>query len=448
MLKTRRLLLGAAAAAGLSGCGVMLRPREGAASAAAPAASTGRQWARTAWRYIENNTDYDTGLVGGMDRVPVFTVWNAADALAAVVAAHELGVIEAREFDLRLSRLLGHLGTMELSGGQLPNKAYHAGSGRMVGFDGNNADTGWSAIDIGRLMLWLRIVAQRHPRFAEYADKVVLRWSFCDVIDDCGTLYGASRGGGQLNRYQEGRLGYEQLAAAGFAAWGFETRHAASWGNTQVANILGLPIRHDARDPRTSGASNAVLTMPYALIGMELGWRLPGGNGDAARAAADLVYRVQEERWKRERQLTARSDYQSRLAPYVLLDAVYANGYPWNTVGGDGKDHEQLAIVSTRAAFGMWALWPGDYPDRLLDALRHMHDPDRGWFEGRLEAGGAPQSNITLSTNTAVLEALMYRAKGAFYRHEAPAGLFAVRTGDVFQRLNRCTPPERAACRS
>ncbi|MCC2632899.1 MAG: hypothetical protein K0S48_785 [Ramlibacter sp.] len=454
MLTPRRAFLrtGAAlAAASLAGCGVVLRPRSVTATGSAPAVgepvSDERQWARTAWRYVENNTDYDTGLVGGMDRVPVFTTWNAADALAAVVCARELGLIDAREFDLRLSRLLGFLGTMELSGGQLPNKAYHAGIGRMVGFDGNPADIGWSAGDVGRLLLWLKIVGQRHPQHAEYADKVVLRWSFCEVIDDCGALFGTARNGGQVQRYQEGRLGYEQLAAAGYAAWGFDTRVSGSWANSRVANVYGLPLRHDARDPRTTGAPSAVFTMPYVLMGLELGFRPPGGNGDV-KALADIVYKVQEERWRRERQLTARSDYQTRLPPYIVLDSVFGNGYAWNTIGGDGKEYEQLAMVSTRAVFGMAALWPGEYTQQLVAAVRYLYDPDRGWFEGRMEAGGGPQSNITLSTNAAVLESLAYRAKGPLYAPDARPGFFDIRTADVFQRLNRCTPKERGACKA
>lgn len=453
MLTRRRAWLAAGAslaAAMLPGCGVLLRPRA-SANASAPTVtepvSTERQWARTAWRYVENNTDYDTGLVGGMDRVPVFTAWNAADALAAVVCARELGLIDAREFDLRLSRLLGFLATMDLSGGRLPNKAYHAGTGKMVGFDGNQNDIGWSAGDVGRLLLWLKIVGQRHPQHAEYADKVVLRWTFCDVIDDCGALYGATRNGAQVERYQEGRLGYEQLAAAGYAAWGFDTRVSGSWANGQVANVYGVPIRHDARDPRTSGAPSAVFTMPYVLMGLELGWQPPGGSSEV-KVFADRVYQVQEERWRRERQLTARSDYQTRQPPYVVLDSVYGNGYAWNTLGGDGKEYEQLAMVSTRAAFGMAALWPGEYTRQLIAALQFMYDPDRGWFEGRMEAGGAPQSNITLSTNAAVLESLAYRAKGPLYAKDARPGLFDLRTSDVFQRLGRCTPKERAACKS
>ena len=451
MLSARRRWLAALAALPLAGCGLVARRPEapraaGGTDAAGRALTREQQWARTAWRYVENNTDYDTGLVHGADRSPVFTVWNAADALAAVMSAHELGVIETREFDLRLSRVLGFLGTMDLSGGQLPNKAYHATTGKMVNFEGRQDDIGWSAVDIGRLLLWLRIVGQRHPRFAEYADKVVLRWNFCDVIDDCGALQGASRSGGQVQRYQEGRLGYEQLASAGFAAWGFDTRTSASWDRTETFNIYGLPVRYDARDPRTTNAPAPVLTMPYVLMGVELGFRHPDGN-TGARPLADMVYRVQEERFRREKQLTARSDYQLRQAPWVVLDSVFASGYPFNTVGGDGKEYEQLALVSTRAAFGMWALWPGEYTQQLIEGVRWMHDPDRGWYEGRREQGGAPEANITLSTNAAVLETLLFKAKGVLYAPDRRPGLFEQRTGDVFQQLNRCTPRERGACR-
>jgi hypothetical protein len=448
MLNRRQLLAGAGCLP-LAGCGLVWRPHTqplamASANAPLPTQASPQLWARIAWRYLENNTDYDTGLVNGQDRAAVFTVANLADALAAVLAARELGLIDAREFDLRASRLLGFAGTMELSGGQMPNKAYHAASGRMVGFDGRDADIGWSALDCGRLLLWLRIYGQRYPRLAEYADKAVLRWSFCGAIDDCGTLYGSTRTGGQVQHYQEGRLGPEQLAAAGYAAWGFETRDAASWAPVQVANIGDVAIEHDARDPRTTYAQAPVLTMPYVLMGVELGWQLPAGR--QARAQADAVYRAQEERFQRDHQLTARTEYQMREAPYVVLDSVFAAGYPWNTVGSDGRELERLALVSTRAAFGIAVLWPGEYAQRLHEGVQSLYDPDRGWFEGRYEQGGGPLANITLATNAAILETLLYRVSGPLYVPQPRTGLFEQRTRDVFQQLKRCTPPERPAC--
>jgi hypothetical protein len=454
----RRRALGACAlvaALAATGCGVVARsvgtsPAAGGqnpdARSGVPNLTSGQlQWARTAWRYVENNTDVTTGLVNGSDRTPVATAWNMGDALAATIAAHELQVIDAREFDLRMSRLLGTLGTMDLSDGKLPNKAYNVLTGKMVGFDNRPADIGWSAVDTGRLLLWLRIAGQRHPKFQEYADKVVLRWNFCEVIDDCGTLHGTARSPAQLHRYQEGRLGYEQLAAAGFAAWGFDARNATGLPLLETVNIHGLPLRHDARDPRTSGAQAPVLTMPFVLHGIELGWEAPGNP--ALREMAQQVYRVQEERWRRERVFTARSDYQMREAPYVVLDSVFASGYAWNTVDNEGREHEKLALVSTRAAFGLWALWPGEYTTQLVEAVRHLYDPDRGWFEGRFEAGGGPHANITLSTNAAVLETLLFKSRGTLYRAGADRpGPFRVQTADPFLRLGRCWPAERPAC--
>lgn len=448
----RRSLLAGGGAALLAGCGVVAgeagRTRGASTGAGTPAASIPQelQWARTAWRYLENNTDDLTGLVNGMDRVPTFTAWNAGDAIAATIAAHELGVIDAREFDLRLSRLLGFLATMDLSQGQLPNKVYNAVSGKMVGFENRPDDIGWSATDIGRLLLWLRIAGQRHPKFQEYADKVVVRWTFCDVIDDCGRLQGTARSNGHVDRYPEGRLGYEQLAGAGYAAWGFDARQATALPAVETVNIFGLPVKVDARDPRTTGAQAPVLTMPYVLAGIEYGWTAPDGS-TALRDLAPQVQRVQEERWRRERQVTARTDYQLREAPYVVLDSVYASGYAWNTIANDGTADERLAQVSTRAAFGLAALWPGEYANVLLDNVRFLFDPDRGWYEGRFEQGGGPDTTLTLSTNAAILETLLFQAKGALYLPGAGRpGFFQAQTADVFNRAGRCWPGERAGC--
>jgi hypothetical protein len=452
----RRLLAGAAAAplaAALQGCGAAAGRLQDDTirlqrSRVAGLDAQEYQWARTAWRYIENNTDYTSGLVNGVDRRPLFTAWNAGDAIAATLAARELRIIDNHEFERRMSRLLGFLGSMDLSDGKLPNKAYNSATGKMVGFDNRNADIGWSAIDAGRLLLWLRIVGQRVPRLREYADKAVLRWSFCEVIDDCGRLQGTSRGGnGQLQRYQEGRLGYEQLAAAGYAAWGFDTTRSAALPALETVNILGLPIRYDARDPRTTGAAAPVLTMPYVLAGLEFGWQAPGGS-TSLREPAQQVFRVQEQRWRREGQWTARSDYQSLEAPFSVLDSVYASGYAWNTIGGDGKEYERLALVNTRAAFGMRALWPGEYTRRLVESVQYLYDADRGWYEGRFEQGGAPHALHTLSTNAAVLEALAYQVRGPAWSNEPqPPGLFEQQTSDPFGRLGRCWPSERGGCK-
>ncbi|MEJ7928844.1 DUF3131 domain-containing protein [Ramlibacter sp. AN1015] len=454
------LLLVLSLAWALAACGVAARQFERAADAATHVGDFGRSgrltpeerlWARTAWRYVENNTDATTGLANGSDRRPVATMWNVADQLAALVAARELGILEAREFDLRMSRLLGTLASMDLSGGALPNKAYNTATGKMVNFENRPADIGWSALDVGRLMTWLRIVGQRHPVFQEYVDKIVLRWNFCRAISDCGALQGASREkDGALRTYPEGRFGYEQLAAAGYAAWGFDSSASAQLPPLEWFNVQGLPVPFDARDPRTTGVPAPVLTMPHVYLGMEFGWDPPGPvpSQQRLRAIAQRIFEVQKLRWEREQAFTARTDYQTSEAPYVVLDAVYAAGYPWNTVGIDNKEVPKQALVATRAAFGLWALWPGNYTDQLLAAVKHLHDPNRGWYEGRFEATGAPHAHVTLATNADVLRSLLFKVKGRLFEPDQPRGYFQRQTASPFQRTDRCLPRERPACRA
>ena len=50
-------------------------------------------WAKTAWRYFINNTDNETGLVNALDCYPM-APWTMADSLAALLSAHQLGLIE------------------------------------------------------------------------------------------------------------------------------------------------------------------------------------------------------------------------------------------------------------------------------------------------------------------------------------------------------------------
>lgn len=462
MLKRRTLAAACALAAGalLSGCGLISSQLGKARDAALHEGSVGRygrlnaqelQWAKVAWRYFENNTNPDNGLVNSFDRYPTFSMWHAADYMAALAAAHDFGLIDAREFDSRMSRLLKFLNTMDLSEGSVPSKLYNSLTGKMISYANQPGDIGWSAIEIGRLLTWMRIIGGRYPQYQEYFDKAVLRWNFCQVIDNCGAMSGVSRENGQRNSYREGRLGYEQVGAAGFASWGFNASRIWNAPQIESVTILGVSVPYDARDPRSTGAPSSALTMPYVLMGMELGWRYPG-IADASSAGADYrdmaerIYRAQEARYRKEGVLTARSDYQMREPPYAVTDGVFVSGYPWNTVGADGKEYEKLALVSTRAAFGMWVLWPGEYTDRLMQAVQPLHHPERGWFEGRLEHSGAALETVSLSTNAMVLETLLFKVRGKLLPDETRKGYFARKLDDPFARPNQCLPSERPMC--
>jgi hypothetical protein len=409
-----------------------------------PLTDAEKTWAKAAWRYVANNTQPATGLASSVDRYPATTLWQIGDYLGALVAARELGLIDRIEFDHRLAKLLGFLSRMPLLDGDVPNKTYNTQSGVMVNDSNQPGAVGASAIDVGRLLVWLKITGQRYPEYAEYLDKVVLRLNVCGLVGVDGTLYGSRADGNRLARYREGRLGYEQYASAGFNMWGVPVAGAAA-SPVQTVYVDGVSVYVDARDPRTSGAPNPVVSEPYLLLGMEFGWddRVLGNVPQPAgvpgiHEQAQAVYLAQAARWRNEKVITARTDHQLGQAPYFLYDSIFANGYPWNTLGEDGKSYPALALVSTRAAFGMWVLWRTTYTSELMRSIDALYDPERGWHEGRYEASGAYEETATLSTNAMVLEALLYKARGRLAASEQRAGYFDARLSDRFAPAGRC----------
>lgn len=445
----------------LHGCGVIVRHGQAALETVragglvhpgriAPLDDSEKQWAKTAWRYFSNNTAPETGLVSGQDRGQTVSVWEMADYLAALVSARRLELIDANEFDQRLSQFLGFLGRMDLVDGQAPNRLYSTVTGRRLDANGQPGETGWSAVDLARLMLWLRIAGEHFPAYQEYLDKAVYRLRLCNVIDQCGRLYAGARQGDQVLRSQEGRLGMEEYAAAGYQTWGYRATEAALVDPADPVQVDNRTLWADRRDPRQPGGEKVVIqTTPYVLTGIELGWDsrlLPGRTAAMIREQSETVYRVQEDRWRREGIYSARAEHQSLASPYRLTDSIFANGYAWNTLSDTGQWYPRLGLVSTKAVFGLWVLWDTDYTDRLMDVTRSLFDKDRGWYEGRYEATGAYERAITASTNAMVLESLLYKTTGPLLRQRAPDGYFSKAMANPFSRPEPCPAVPCPAC--
>ncbi len=200
-----------------------------------------RSWAQIAWRYVENNTQPQTGLVNGSDKQPRATLWQMGDTLIALLAARELGLVKEAEFDARLTPLLGTLNRLTLTDGGSPGRLYSTQTATPVDFSGKPAASGWSAKDMARLMLALRLTAERAPQYGEYIDKIVLRWNFCPVIDKDGELWSASLQNGQRTIREELRLGDSEYAASAFRLWGFPAGKALSPG--APCDYLSAPPR-------------------------------------------------------------------------------------------------------------------------------------------------------------------------------------------------------------
>src|ERR1700676_4170497 len=71
--------------------------------------------ARTAWSFVENNTQASTGLAKAHDTFQFITTWDIASQIGATYSAHELGIIDDANYDGRIKRILGRLTHLPLS---------------------------------------------------------------------------------------------------------------------------------------------------------------------------------------------------------------------------------------------------------------------------------------------------------------------------------------------
>lgn len=360
-----------------------------------------RRAAEIAWRYVEAQYDPSTGLVHSVIHYPYATVWDIGSTLAAYHSAHGLGLLAGADFDARMGRTLATLRSLPLFDGAAFNKNYQIRRAEMAGrSDREEAEGyGWSATDIGRLLVWLRIVASAHPQHAAAARAVVDRLDFDRLIGD-GYLRGSDLDAvGRTRNYQEGRLGYEQYAAAGFALWGREAELALSVDeNAEAVEVLGVPILRDRRP-------GAHLTgEPFFLMGIELGWT------PAWEDLARQILAAQEARFDLTGQITIATEDAVPVAPHYFY---------YYTIHDAGEDFAVVTLdadtalagprwVSAKGALAWHALVPGPYTWRAVQAVQPAADPRLGWSSGIFEDSGRPTGGQNINTSAVILEAALH----------------------------------------
>jgi Protein of unknown function (DUF3131) len=410
-----------------------------------------RAMAEAAWSYFVAATQEKTGLVNSVKTYPSTTLWDTASYISALVAARELGIIDKNEFDLRTFKLLGTVRDLDLFRGELPNKVYNTATGQKVNYANQPGEIGYSALDAGRMMTWLRILKQRYPYFSNSVDGVLLRWNYCHVIDEKGQLFGAGVGGkGETLYFQEGRLGYEEYSAKGFGLWGFKTVQAERASPVAFTDIYGVKVPYDSRDPRVFKTQNYVLAEAYLLEGIELNWDLALDNytdedlhSDGWRAEfAQRVYLAQQRRFEETGILTARTEHQVEGDPFFVYDTVFADGYAWNTLSPQDEYVPARAAVAVKGALGMWVLWNNSYTDKLFEAVAELYTKDGGFYEGVYENGSGYIPLQTANNNGIILAVLLYKAQGPIWKHvgvEEPEAWFTYWVDEQI-RDKKCLP--------
>lgn len=363
--------------------------------------------ARSAWAYVDREYQPSTGLVNSVASYPYATVWDMASGLAALYCANQLNLLSADEYDRRMRLALHTLGRVRLFDGIVFSKNYSTRTGAIAGRDDRDRratqrGTGWSAIDLGRMLVWLHVIRTQQPRYAAQVDSVVGRLKLEQVVRD-GYLHGITiTPAGRQLRYAEGRIPYEQYAAAGFALWGHRAERALDPSlNALPITVMGVPLVADRR------GHDHLTSEPFVLTGLELGWDPP------ARELAMRMLEVQRERYRRTKQVTIVSeDAIPRPPNYFYYYNVNLQGKAFVvSTQGSTSGSRIPRWVSAKAAWGWHALFPSDYTRTAVQAVANARRAT-GWSSGVYEQTGRTTGGENLNTAAVILEAALFRETG------------------------------------
>jgi hypothetical protein len=373
------------------------------------------QWAQVAWKYFENNVNPVTGLASSVEKFPSTTMWDTGSYLMAILSAKKIGLIEQKEFDNRIELALSSIARLPLFDKSLPNKAYDTNTLVMTDYANKPSQRGigWSAVDLGRLLVPLNVLVWQHSQHADSVRKVLAAWNVGKLSKN-GQLYGARvSSAGETQWVQEGRLGYEQYAAKSLGLMGLDVTIAGNY--TQEAayvDIHGINVAYDRRIPRLFGAQNFVVSEPYVLDGLEYGW------DSQSRELSWRVYSAQQRNFENTGKLTAVTEDHLDQSPYFVYNTIYNDGKKWSSVTESGEDASKFRNLSVKASFGWYALHDSAYSKKLIDAVSVLNDPERGWYSGLYEESNKPNKAMSLNTNAVVLESLAYVLEGQFIRYK------------------------------
>ncbi len=363
--------------------------------------------ARTSWDLVNRITEPATGLARAHPNYSYVTLWDVAGVIAANHVARELGFINDATFDAHIGRILSTLSSVDLFDRRAFNRIYDAKTGRMVDNASkiSNVGAGYSSVDIGRLLIWLRIIATKYPKYAPFATQIVKRLDMSKLLAD-GYLQGVDVDAktGERKAFTETEIGYQQYALNGFAMWGGKVNRDGLDVRSDVnsVTVLGVKLLTDSR------GNDRVMSEPFIMLGLE-----PGYRSVEMQRQAQQVLAVQQARYQRTGLVTAASEDALPDPPwYFYYYSIYHRKKAFVVEGvGDNAYVEGPRWVSSKAAFGWNAVLPSAYTQLVLRTVQPARTPT-GWGSGVYEGTLKPTGVTSLNTAALIMESALYKIRG------------------------------------
>jgi len=347
------------------------------------------EYAAVAWSYFQPGVGVspNTGLNYATSTYHYITDWDLGCYISAIIDAEKLGLIQRNGdwgADYRISRIISFLKNRELTSSGLPYWFYNSDTGQpdVSRGQGNPSDS-------GRLLVALYRLKQHRPDLADDIDYIISRTNYAKFAENCPT---------------DGFYAY--YYAHGYSLFGLNT------SRVQMAlNFLNrIPSMRHVQVYSQSLPVTEIIMEPilHAMFELET---TPEFNEWAYR-----IYRVQEDRYAETGKLTAFTEGAYRSPSYIYEWIVHPYGNVWYITTPKWEPISIQPVVYTKAAFGMHAIWPSSYTEKLVEYVSEARTP-WGFYEG-VDENGQVIPILTDKTNSLIINAARYameRAKKVGY---------------------------------
>lgn len=357
--------------------------------------------ARRAWAYFCAYGHGETGLVPSRAGGKTVEITDIGNLIAAILAAHKLGLAGTLETRDRLIRVTGALTELPLNSAGLPGNAYTVATLQPVA-----PRQGWSAPGVLRLAGALHYLPRHFPDFRAASSGLMKGWRLRKLVRGGRLVGGLADAAGHVVEHHQGRFGTEQAAARIADMLRLRSDKAGSFADT-VSSAPGSDHQapFDIRGPGPMDPLCISNPDPILWSALEFGWQ------KQALAMASALLSVARLRFEHTGLETSYGAYAIDRRPGLAISGPALAATRIEIRAPFGRALPGAIALATGTAFAWESLFPIPYARHLRDACDDAGRND-GYAPGIYETRARPINTATCATNAMVLVSLCHRAHG------------------------------------